>query len=74
MPRSLVWGMNNHQGSDWVLIVVTRTHRQLSAKCGRSWLRSHRHKAVLSSMALTLRLSDLEKRAGGFPTPTRTDC
>ena len=35
MPRSLVWGMNDHQGSWWVLIVVTRTHCPLAARSGR---------------------------------------
>ncbi len=36
MSRSVVWGMNDHHGSDWVLIVVTRTHRPLSATSGSS--------------------------------------
>lgn len=29
MPRRLVLGMNDHQGSYWVLIVDTSTHRPL---------------------------------------------
>lgn len=53
MPRSLVLGMNDHQGLYWVLIVVTLTHRPLAAKCGSSIPRSHRHKVVLSPVALT---------------------
>lgn len=32
MPCGLVLSMNDHQGSCWVLIVATRTHRQLSAE------------------------------------------
>ena len=48
MPCGLVLSMNDHQGSCWVLIVATRTHRQLSATSGSSAPRSHRHKAVLS--------------------------
>ncbi len=66
MPRGLVLGMNDHQGSCWVLIVVTRTHRQLAAKCGTSAPRSHRHKAVLSPVTLTLSVSGGERmRAAG---------
>jgi hypothetical protein len=48
MPRSLVLGMNDHQGLYWVLIVVTRTHRPLAANCGSSAPKSHRLKAVLT--------------------------
>ena len=54
MPRGLVLGMNDHQGSCWVLIVVTRTHRQLAATCGSSAPRSHRHQAVLSPVEILL--------------------
>ena len=36
MPCGLVWGMNDHQGSCWVLIVVTGTHRPPSANLRRS--------------------------------------
>ena len=53
MPLGLVLGMNDHQGSYWVLIVVTRTHRPLVATSGSSAPRSPRRKAILSSVALT---------------------
>lgn len=63
MPRGLVWGMNDHQGSWWVLIVVTHTHRLLAAKSGRSASRPHYHKAVLSPVALTFELRPWPVRA-----------
>ena len=51
MPCGLVWGMNDHQGSCWVLIVVTHTHRPLAA----TWRQSLRHipgwKAVVQNYA-----------------------
>ena len=53
MSRSLVWGMNDYQGSYWVLIVVTHTHRPLAARSGSSAVRLYRNKAALSSAALT---------------------
>ena len=71
MPRSLVLGMNDHQGSYWVLIVVTSTHRPLAARNGGLATRSHRHKAVLSHVALTLRwwdhVSGVLMRIGASP-------
>lgn len=53
MPCALVWGMNDHQESCWVLNVVTRTHCPLPARSGSSATRSPRHKADFSSVALT---------------------
>lgn len=51
MPRSLVLGMNDHQGSYWVWTVVTSTHRPLAA----TWRQSLRHtpgwKAVVHNYA-----------------------
>ena len=55
--------MNDHQGSWWVLIVVTHTHRLLAAKSGRSASRPHYHKAVLSPVALTFELRPWPVRA-----------
>lgn len=47
MPRSLVLGMNDHQGSYWVLIVVTSTHRPLPATLRQSLSQSTRRKAAV---------------------------
>ena len=64
MTRSLVWGMNDHQGLCWVLIVVTHTHRPLAATSGSSAPRSHRRKAVPSPLsALTPCITCRRKRA-----------
>ena len=61
MPRSLVWGMNDHQGSWWVLIVVTRTHRQLAATFRQSLRQAPRRKAAVHSRWCALCLARFDK-------------
>ena len=71
MLHGLVLGMNDNRGSCWALILVTRLHRQHSARSGSSAPRSHRHKAVLSPVALTTTLSRRDDRSGRLERKVR---
>ena len=55
MPCGLVLGMNDHQESCWVLIVVTHTHRQLSANVRHSHARVLGYTDVLRAVNVYVR-------------------
>ncbi len=55
MPCALVWGMNDHQESCWVLNVVTRTHCPLAATLRQLLGQAPRRKAAVHDRWCSLR-------------------